>query len=91
MEDSKCRSCRVTTTAISYTTQPVGSGLIEPPSRLFPPPWSAEESDACYIVRHANGFPGRVDLFRGRPGRRTAAKLLTRDKAWTKERPGALL
>jgi hypothetical protein len=24
------------------------------PSR-FPPPWSAEETDACFIVRDANG------------------------------------
>jgi hypothetical protein len=24
-------------------------------SRRFPPPWSAEETDACFIVRDANG------------------------------------
>jgi hypothetical protein len=23
--------------------------------RRFPPPWSAEETDACFIVRDANG------------------------------------
>jgi hypothetical protein len=26
-----------------------------PPARRFPPPWSVEETDACYIVRDANG------------------------------------
>jgi hypothetical protein len=25
------------------------------PDRRFPPPWSAEETDACFIVRDANG------------------------------------
>ena len=25
------------------------------PERRFPPPWSAEQTDACFIVRDANG------------------------------------
>jgi hypothetical protein len=25
------------------------------PQRRFPPPWSAEETAACFIVRDANG------------------------------------
>ena len=25
------------------------------PVRRFPPPWSVEETDACFIVRDANG------------------------------------
>ena len=25
------------------------------PDRRFPPPWSVEETDACFIVRVANG------------------------------------
>jgi hypothetical protein len=25
------------------------------PQRRFPPPWSAEATDACFIVRDANG------------------------------------
>ena len=25
------------------------------PERRFPPPWSVEETDACFIVRDANG------------------------------------
>jgi hypothetical protein len=26
-----------------------------PQQRRFPPPWTAEEADACFIVRDANG------------------------------------
>ena len=26
-----------------------------PPTRRFPPPWSVEETDACFIVCDANG------------------------------------
>jgi hypothetical protein len=26
-----------------------------PSERRFPPPWSVEETDACFIVRDANG------------------------------------
>jgi len=51
------------------------------PQRRFPPPWSAEETDACFIVRDAQRAGARVPLFRGRAGRRAAAKLLTRDEA----------
>jgi hypothetical protein len=25
------------------------------PERRFPPPWSVEEQDACFVVRDANG------------------------------------
>jgi hypothetical protein len=25
------------------------------PERRFPPPWSVDEQEACFIVRHANG------------------------------------
>jgi hypothetical protein len=26
-----------------------------PTARRFPPPWTAEETDACFIVRDGNG------------------------------------
>jgi hypothetical protein len=42
-------------------------------SRRFPPPWAAEETDACFIAPDTNGQE---------PGQRGAAKLLTRDEAW---------
>jgi hypothetical protein len=46
----------------------------------FPPPWSAE-TDACFIVRDANGQALAYVYFEEEPGRRSAAKLLTGDEA----------
>jgi len=50
-------------------------------ARRFPPPWSVEETDACYIVRDANGHALAYVYFEEEPGRRSAAKLLTGDDA----------
>ena len=50
-------------------------------SRRFPPPWSAEETDSCFIVRDANGQALAYVYFEGKPGCRSAAKLLTKDEA----------
>jgi hypothetical protein len=52
-----------------------------PSARRFPPPWSAEETEACFIVRDANGQALAYVYFEDEPGRRAAAKLLTRDEA----------
>ena len=51
------------------------------PQGRFPPPWSAEETDACYIVRDANGQALAYVYFEGELDRRSAAQLLTRDEA----------
>ena len=51
------------------------------PERRFPPPWSVEETDACFIVRDANGQALAYVYFEQERGRRSAAKLLTRDEA----------
>ena len=51
-----------------------------PPARRFPPPWIVEENNnACFIVRDATGQA--LGYFEEEPGRRSAAKLLTRDEA----------
>ncbi len=52
-----------------------------PGSRRFPPPWTAEETDACFIVRDHNGQTLAYVYFEDEPGRRTAASLLTPDEA----------
>ncbi len=49
--------------------------------RRFPSPWSVEETAACFIVRDANGLALSYVYFEEEPGRRAAAKLLTRDEA----------
>jgi hypothetical protein len=46
-----------------------------------PPPWSVEKTDACFIVRDHNGQALAYVYFEDEPGRRSAAKLLTRDEA----------
>jgi hypothetical protein len=52
-----------------------------PEPRRFPPPWSVEETDACFIVRDANEQALAYVYFEDEPGRRSAAHLLTRDEA----------
>ena len=49
--------------------------------RRFPPPWSVEELDACIVIRDHNGQALAYVYFEDEPGRRSAAKLLTRDEA----------
>jgi hypothetical protein len=50
-----------------------------PNSRRFPPPWTVEEAQPCFIVRDHNGQALAFVYFDDEPGRRTAAGLLTRD------------
>jgi hypothetical protein len=52
------------------------------PDRRFPPPWSVEEyNDACFIVRDADGQQLAYVYYESEPGRRSAAKLLSKDEA----------
>jgi hypothetical protein len=44
------------------------------PARRFPPPWTVEEKDACFIVRDKNGQALAYVYYENEPGRRTAAK-----------------
>ena len=50
------------------------------PVRRFPPPWTAEVTN-CFIVRDADGQQLAYVYFESEPGRRSAAKLLTKDEA----------
>jgi hypothetical protein len=51
------------------------------PARRFPPPWTAEEQPACFVVGDANGQALAYVYFADKPGRRSAAKLLSKDEA----------
>jgi hypothetical protein len=50
-------------------------------ARRFPPPWTVEQQDACFVVRDHDGQQLAYVYFEDEPGRRCAAKLLTRDEA----------
>jgi hypothetical protein len=53
-----------------------------PSARRFPPPWTIDEANnACFIVRDGTGQALAYVYFEDEPGRRSAAKLLTRDEA----------
>ena len=52
-----------------------------PAPRRFPPPWTPEETDACFIVRDYTGRALAYVHFEEEPGRRAAANLLTQDEA----------
>ena len=47
------------------------------PASRFPPPWSVEEQDDCFVVRDQNGQQLAYVYFENEPGRRLAIKLLT--------------
>ena len=49
--------------------------------RRFPPPWSVEETDACFIVKDHDGQSLAYVYFEEEPGRRAATRLMTRDEA----------
>ena len=76
-------------------TQPLARSPARPPARArahmaaalvttrrFPPPWSVDEyNDACFIVRDHDGQQLAYIYFEDEPGRRSAAKLLSKDEA----------
>jgi hypothetical protein len=41
----------------------------------FPPPWKAEETDACFLVKDDNGQALGYVYFEDEPGRRPACSL----------------
>ena len=47
----------------------------------FPPPWSAELQSNYYVVRDANKQQLAYVYYENEPGRRSAAKLLTKAEA----------
>ena len=46
-------------------------------ARRFPPPWSVEELEACFVVRDHDGQQLAYVYFGDEPGRRSAARIAT--------------
>jgi hypothetical protein len=52
-----------------------------PEARRFPPPWTVKDIGAAFVVADSTGQKLAYVYFEDEPGRRSAAKLLTRDEA----------
>jgi hypothetical protein len=52
-----------------------------PSPRRFPPPWSIEELEACFVVIESARQKLAYAYFEDEPGRRSVAKLLSKDEA----------
>jgi hypothetical protein len=47
------------------------------PEHRFPPPWSIEERQSCFIVKDGNGQALAYVYFEEEPGRRSVANLMS--------------
>ena len=64
----------------SVSAQCPQAQMAEP--RRFPPPWSIDELEACFVViDSAPAKSSRMSISRMSSARRSAAKLLTKDEA----------
>jgi len=52
-----------------------------PAQRRFPPLWSFEDIDAAFVVKDGSGQKVAYVYYEDEPGRRSAAKLLTKGEA----------
>jgi len=66
-----------------YSEHYLETPLVEniPIPRRFPPPWTVEELDACFVVIDSAEQKLAYVYFEEESGRRSAAKLLTKDEA----------
>jgi hypothetical protein len=54
----------------------VANGRAAITSRSFPPPWTVEETDACFIVKDHSGHSLAYVYFEEEPARRAATRLM---------------
>lgn len=50
-------------------------------ARRFPPPWSVEDNGAAFVVKDSTGQKLGYFYYEEEPGRRSAAKMLSKDEA----------
>jgi hypothetical protein len=49
--------------------------------RRFPPPWSVDDTGAAFVVKDGTGQKLGYFYYKEEPGRRSTAKMLTKDEA----------
>jgi hypothetical protein len=49
--------------------------------RRFPPPWTVEDLGSCFVVKDNNGQKLSYVYYEEEPGRRSTAKMFSRDEA----------
>jgi hypothetical protein len=52
-----------------------------PTNRRFPPPWSVEDTGAAFVVKDSSGQKLGYFYYEEESGRRSTAKMLTKDEA----------
>jgi len=67
------RGCR-------QTYRPIEPLVLLAPRR-FPPPWSVEDIGAAFVVKDSSGQSLGYFYYEEEPGRRSVAKLLSKDEA----------
>jgi hypothetical protein len=72
-------SLRLSNEIISERAKERKWALISP--RRFPPPWTIDELEACFIVIDSAEQKLAYVYFEEEPGRRSAGKLLTKDES----------
>jgi hypothetical protein len=60
--------------------QAAGNTEVSMPDR-FPPPWTVEDTGAAFVVKDSSGQKLGCFYYEQEPGRRSAAKMLTKDEA----------
>jgi hypothetical protein len=51
------------------------------PSHRFPPRWTIDDNGSCFIAKDDDGHALAYAYYENEPGRRSAAKPMTRDEA----------
>ena len=59
---------------------PASKVTVLPERRRFPPPWSIEETSACFIARDSGGQALAYFYYEEERGRQAAANLLSKDE-----------